>query len=158
MRGSRVAAIAFDILNNAWQTRRNQPIFLFRGLTPMSTKQARGTKRTCQNSGCGSRFYDLNHDPISCPVCGTNYVIASAPLMSDPVSERIVEPNKEFADTGALAPGDAPEVAAEELPEVDGAEEPVAAEEDETFLEEEEEDGGGVSDIIGGHGEDEEEV
>ena len=109
----------------------------------MSTKQARGIKRTCQNSGCGSRFYDLSRAPIVCPMCGASYVIASAPLMADPVSERPVEANKEFADAGALAPGDAPEVAAEE---------------DETFLEEEEEDGGNVADIIGGAGEDEEEV
>lgn len=28
-----------------------------------------GIKRTCQ--GCGARFYDLNHDPIVCPKCGT---------------------------------------------------------------------------------------
>lgn len=124
----------------------------------MSTKQARGTKRTCQNSGCGSRFYDLNRAPITCPICGSQYVIASAPLMAEAaVPERVPE-NKEFADTGALAPGDAPEVAAEDIPDVEGADEPVAAEEDETFLEEEEEDGGDVTGIIGGVGEDEEEV
>ena len=29
----------------------------------MSTKAERGTKRTCQNPECGSRFYDLNRDP-----------------------------------------------------------------------------------------------
>jgi len=28
-----------------------------------------GTKRTCHN--CGSRFYDLNRNPIVCPVCET---------------------------------------------------------------------------------------
>ncbi|MCK5088929.1 MAG: FYDLN acid domain-containing protein, partial [Hyphomicrobiaceae bacterium] len=36
----------------------------------MATKQNRGTKRTCQNSECGSRFYDLNRTPIACPICG----------------------------------------------------------------------------------------
>lgn len=123
----------------------------------MSTKQARGTKRTCQNSGCGSRFYDLNRDPITCPICGSQYVIASAPLMADVNADRGTDAKKEFADTDALAPGDAPEVAAEELPDVEGTDEPVAAEEDETFLEEEE-DGGDVSGIIGGVGEDEEEA
>ncbi|MGH6815363.1 MAG: FYDLN acid domain-containing protein, partial [Hyphomicrobiaceae bacterium] len=30
----------------------------------MATKAERGTKRTCQNAECGSRFYDLNRDPI----------------------------------------------------------------------------------------------
>ena len=123
-----------------------------------NNKQARGTKRTCQNSGCGSRFYDLGRSPITCPLCGSNYVIASAPLVAEAIAERPAEPSKEFADTGALAPGDAPEVAPEDLAEVEGAEEPVAAEEDETFLEEEEEDGGDVTGIIGGVGEDEEEA
>lgn len=37
----------------------------------MSSKAARGTKRTCQ--GCGARFYDLNRDPIICPICGAEY-------------------------------------------------------------------------------------
>jgi uncharacterized protein (TIGR02300 family) len=37
----------------------------------MSNRAARGTKRTCQ--GCGARFYDLNRDPIICPVCGAEY-------------------------------------------------------------------------------------
>ena len=122
----------------------------------MSTKQARGTKRTCQSSACGSRFYDLNRAPITCPMCGAGYVIASAPLVPEAMADRVAETNKEFADTGALAPGDAPEAAAEDLPDVEGAEEPVAAEEDETFLEEEE--AGDVSGIIGGVGGDEEEV
>lgn len=123
----------------------------------MSTKQARGTKRTCQSSACGSRFYDLNRSPITCPICGSVYAIASAPLVAETVAPASIDPNKEFADTGALAPGDAPEAEAAELADVEGAEEPVAAEEDETFLEEEE-DSGDVSGIIGVGGEDEEEV
>ena len=39
----------------------------------MSIKSERGTKRTCQSASCGSRFYDLNRDPIVCPICGTVY-------------------------------------------------------------------------------------
>ena len=46
----------------------------------MATKQERGTKRTCQNGECGARFYDLNRSPITCPICGTKYVIASSPV------------------------------------------------------------------------------
>jgi uncharacterized protein (TIGR02300 family) len=42
----------------------------------MATKAARGTKRTCQNSECGARFYDLNRDPITCPICSSTYVLA----------------------------------------------------------------------------------
>ena len=45
----------------------------------MSTKAERGTKRTCQNPECGSRFYDLNRDPVVCPICQTAYQIAAAP-------------------------------------------------------------------------------
>ena len=43
-------------------------------------KQARGTKRTCQNSDCGVRFYDLGRSPIVCPVCASRYVLPSTPL------------------------------------------------------------------------------
>lgn len=117
----------------------------------MTKKEARGTKRTCQNSDCGSRFYDLNRRPIICPICQSQYMIATAASTGVPVED--VKPKKqpEFAD----AEGGAPEEAAETdetvaLAEIEGAEEPVAAEEDETFLEEEEEDGGDVSGIIGG--------
>lgn len=123
----------------------------------MATKAARGTKRTCQSSECGSRFYDLNREPIVCPICESAYVIASAPLMAEAVQEEAPKPNKEFADADALAPGDAPEVETEALADVEAGEEAVAAD-DETFLEEEEEDGGDVTGIIGGVGEDEEEV
>ena len=34
-----------------------------------------GVKRQC--AGCGVRFYDLMHDPIVCPECGTVYEIAA---------------------------------------------------------------------------------
>jgi uncharacterized protein (TIGR02300 family) len=30
-----------------------------------------GTKRICPN--CGTRYYDLHHDPISCPKCGAAF-------------------------------------------------------------------------------------
>jgi uncharacterized protein (TIGR02300 family) len=117
----------------------------------MATKQARGTKRTCQNPECGSRFYDLNRDPIICPICESVYAIASAPMAAGaaaPEVERQVK-KPEFADEVAVAPE--PEVeSTEALAEIEASEEAVAAEEDETFLEEEEEDGGDVSGIIGG--------
>lgn len=40
----------------------------------MATQSVRGAKRTCQNEACGARFYDLKHDPITCPVCQTVFV------------------------------------------------------------------------------------
>lgn len=115
-----------------------------------SNKQARGTKRTCQSDECGSRFYDLNRDPITCPICGSIYELASAPLTAHAieVEEKAARKAKKAE---VVADGD-------ELPAVEGeealidveAEEPVAAEADETFLEEEEDEGGDMSNIIGG--------
>ena len=46
----------------------------------MSTKAERGTKRTCQNPECGSRFYDLNREPIVCPICQSAYQIVASPV------------------------------------------------------------------------------
>ena len=123
----------------------------------MSTKQARGTKRTCQSDDCGSRFYDLNRVPIVCPLCQSQYVIASAPMLAPEAAAEVPAPNKEFTDTAAVAPEDAPEAEVEALADIEPAEEAVAAEGDETFLEEEE-DGGDVTGIIGGVAEDEDEV
>lgn len=117
----------------------------------MSTKAARGTKRTCQNPQCGSRFYDLNRNPIVCPICESVYQIASSPLAVAAATEEKGPRRKkpEFAGGAAPVPAGEPEVA-EELVDIEAAEEPIAAEEDETFLEEEEEDGGDVSGILGG--------
>ena len=114
-----------------------------------NNKHARGTKRTCQSDECGSRFYDLNRNPITCPVCGSIYEIASAPLTAAAIeaeekAARKAKKAEVIADAGEL-----PAVEGEEaLAEVEG-EETVAAEADETFLEEEEDEGGDVSNIIG---------
>jgi uncharacterized protein (TIGR02300 family) len=32
----------------------------------------RGTKRVC--SDCGEKYFDLNHDPIVCPLCEAVFV------------------------------------------------------------------------------------
>jgi uncharacterized protein (TIGR02300 family) len=34
-----------------------------------------GTKRVCPT--CGNRFYDLRHDPMTCPNCGSVFTIES---------------------------------------------------------------------------------
>lgn len=116
-----------------------------------SNKQARGTKRTCQMDECGSRFYDLNRDPITCPICGSIYEIASNPaaaaaiLAAEKLPRKVKKAEVVGDDEAApLADGE------EALAEIEGDDEPVAAEADETFLEEEEEDGGDVSGILGG--------
>jgi uncharacterized protein (TIGR02300 family) len=124
----------------------------------MSTKAERGTKRTCQNPECGSRFYDLNRDPITCPVCGAVYALAVAPAAlaaaaPATTAERAVrKPMKKPAYTvDGAKPEDAPEAEAEDALVVDSDDEATSGgDEDETFLEEEEEDGSDMSNIIGG--------
>ena len=128
----------------------------------MSTKAQRGTKRTCQNPECGSRFYDLNRDPIVCPICETVYELAMSASAAAPAAEEKAarKPVKKPAFVPAAAVKDAPEGEAEDLVVIEGEEEETtaAAEDDETFLEEEEEDGSDVSGIIGGPVEDKDEA
>ena len=118
----------------------------------MATKADRGTKRTCQSGSCGARFYDLNRDPVTCPVCGASYVIPTAATLS-PAAEAAAQrrqPKKPEFVAPEVA-GEGAEIEAEDaLVEVEGAEEPVAAGEEETFLEQEEDEGGDVTGIIGG--------
>ena len=127
----------------------------------MATKQqARGMKRTCQNQSCGQRFYDLERDPIMCPMCGATYNIAisSAAIAAAAAEEKAARKAAKkpiFAEPEAVV-DDAAE-AGEVLPDIEGDDEPVAAEADETFLEEEEEEGD-VTNIIGGVTEGDEEV
>ncbi|RUO99822.1 TIGR02300 family protein [Hyphomicrobium sp.] len=117
----------------------------------MATKQERGTKRTCQN--CDERFYDLAHDPIICPFCGSKYVIASSPaaLAALQAEQRDLAAKKaKKAVVVDDADGELPAVEGEEaLVDVE-ADDAGTTEDDETFLEEEEEEGGDVSNIIGG--------
>jgi uncharacterized protein (TIGR02300 family) len=122
----------------------------------MSTKAQRGTKRTCQNSECGSRFYDLNRDPIVCPICQTAYRIEPGPLLvaenqraaADKAALR--KPKKPVYDVEGIKPEDAPDADADDtLVPIEDEAEAAVAEEDETFLEAEEEDGTDMTNIIG---------
>ncbi|HRN83513.1 MAG TPA: TIGR02300 family protein [Hyphomicrobium sp.] len=117
----------------------------------MATKQARGTKRTCQSSECDARFYDLNRSPIVCPICGTVYELASSPLGAAAASEERSSRRGRKSDFAAKPASDEVAEGDEELEIEDGDEDDsISTSEDETFLEEEEEEGGDVSNIIGG--------
>ena len=121
----------------------------------MSTKAERGTKRTCQNPECGSRFYDLNRDPITCPICGTVYALEAAPPCRalPPPREGGARKARQEARVAVepVKPEDVPEAEADDALAASRARrEPAAADDDETFLEEEEEDGADMSGIIGG--------
>ena len=114
----------------------------------MSTKAERGTKRTCQNPECGSRFYDLNRDPIACPICESVFKADAAPAQA-----MAAAPAQEARAAKRPAPAEPEEAMIEgddALPAIEGDDEAVATEEDETFLEAEEEDGSDMTNIIGG--------
>jgi uncharacterized protein (TIGR02300 family) len=116
----------------------------------MSMKTERGIKRTCQSASCGARFYDLNRDPIACPVCGTVYEMMTSTAVGAVVEKprRVVAKKPEFA---APVPAPAAEVEGEDaLADLETDDEAISDDDDETFLEAEEEDGGDVSGIIGG--------
>jgi uncharacterized protein (TIGR02300 family) len=124
----------------------------------MSTKAERGTKRTCQNPECGSRFYDLNRDPIVCPICETVLQLATpteaqaALPAGQQASARGAARRSGFTPSPADKPAaDAPTAGDDEdaLPALEGEDEAEVAEDDETFLEPEEEDGSDMETIIG---------
>lgn len=130
-----------------------------------------GTKRTCP--ACGTKYYDLNRDPIVCPNCGTVFAVA-APARAERPPEPKPEPaQKETVevqrDEGVVSLEDA-EAENESGPDVDGDDESSIAEvedteieddvgndNDDTFLEEEEENGEDVSGLLDVESEDEEE-
>lgn len=44
-----------------------------------------GTKRACE--ACGGKFYDLNKNPVVCPLCGHSYDPTAASTLIAPVAE-----------------------------------------------------------------------
>jgi uncharacterized protein (TIGR02300 family) len=133
----------------------------------MSIKAERGTKRVCQS--CGNKFYDLNRDPVVCPICQSVY------QLSGPSSRAAGGNNLDADDDAVLDAGRSglefvplEEVAAregEDLPEIEGGDiGDVGGEEeegidtsgdDETFLEAEDEGEADMSGFVSG-GKDEE--
>lgn len=119
----------------------------------MATKQARGTKRTCQSSECDARFYDLNRSPIVCPICGTVYELASSPLgAAAAATEERTQRRSRKSDFAEKSTSNESKESDEELEieDSDDDDDSISSDADETFLEEEEEEGGDVSNIIGG--------
>ncbi len=119
----------------------------------MSMKAERGTKRTCQSASCGARFYDLNRDPIACPICGTIYEMMTTTAVGAVAAAAAEKPRRppvaKKPETEGAAPGDAPDIEGDDaLADIDSDDEAISDDDDETFLEAEEEDGGDVSDIV----------
>jgi len=137
------------------QARKNPSSAALAGGQAMSMKTERGTKRTCQSASCGARFYDLNRDPIACPICGTVYEMMTTTAVgaiAAPAAEKARRPAAKKPDFEGAAPATAPEVEGDDaLADIETDDEAISDDEDdETFLEPEEEDGGDVSGIIGG--------
>ena len=114
-----------------------------------------GAKRQCQS--CGTKFYDLNKDPIACPKCGAIYQIAATTRATPRTeAEEETELEKEDAETVSLEEVEETEAAAESLDVEDEVEIEGDDAEDDTFLEEEESDDD-VSGLIDGDIESDEE-
>lgn len=117
-----------------------------------------GAKRQCQN--CGTKFFDLNRDPIVCPKCAT--VFQAAPLARAPSRATAANDDDETeneVDTAAEETVSLEDVEASEKAEttveddIDVEDEPA----DDTFLEEDEEENDDVSGLIDGDIESDEE-
>ena len=125
-----------------------------------------GTKRLC--ASCGTKFYDLNKDPIRCPKCASVYevVVATRPVRPwaapvaprPPVPEEAPAPEPQEVETVSLEEADAEaqgaakkpapaEAGIEEEEEVEMAD---SLDNDDTIIEEQEEEDADVTDIIGG--------
>jgi uncharacterized protein (TIGR02300 family) len=130
----------------------------------MSLKAARGTKRVCQN--CGSKFYDLNRSPATCPMCQSVFqqdtrhkpIVGNAhddeddEIISRPAGVELVS-----LDEVAAAEGEIPDLEDAELVDLDeGAD--LKDDADETFIEVEDDEGDDVSGLLAGSREDEEEI
>lgn len=114
----------------------------------MADKAARGTKRTCQSEDCKSHFYDLNRDPILCPICGEEYVLASGPVPEpEPVEKKPAKAKAEMADSDDDEAEDEAD-AAEDIEDIEDDDD--IDDDNDAFLEDDEGDDDSVPGIIVG--------
>jgi uncharacterized protein (TIGR02300 family) len=132
----------------------------------MSTKAARGTKRVCQS--CGNKFYDLNRDPITCPICNALFHQSDAKPKPALAGNAADDDDDEAISGGGVDMVSLSDVEAEEadLPDLEDNElvdieegDDIGGDEEETFIEvEDDDDGGDVTGFVGGGREDDEEA
>jgi uncharacterized protein (TIGR02300 family) len=106
-----------------------------------------GLKRLCPN--CGTRYYDMRHDPIVCPKCGTSFdaeaVVKTRRVRAQAVTETAIGPIvTEDVDPELVAAAIASEEVPDALPpetelesEEEGAESEAEGESEEAEEEEE---------------------
>lgn len=111
----------------------------------MATKANRGTKRQCLNEECNAPFYDLNREPIACPVCGSVFepvaTVAFHPEAAWKTAPKMPRPSfygRRPAVIAESAP-DVPDTVAAEVVGDDTPEAELPAAEADTLLELEEE-------------------
>ena len=100
----------------------------------------RGTKRTCQNAECGARFYDLNRQPIVCPICNSVYALVLATSVRAyqvPAKRHVVEADR--VEANAAADGDTHSQMEEDT---------AVGEDEDVLIEDIEEDSADVSEMI----------
>ena len=131
-----------------------------------------GSKHKCQN--CGTKFFDLNKDPVVCPKCGELQTIAAVPspvratrAAPAAAANRNTDDDEADGENGAevlsLEDADQPEdgqVAAastDDDADIETEDDANSPDDDDTFLEEEEDDDSNVSDLIDGDIESDEE-
>jgi uncharacterized protein (TIGR02300 family) len=135
----------------------------------MSIKAARGTKRVCQN--CGSKFYDLNRSPITCPICQSIYqqtesrakaVAGNAAVPDDDddaISPAMANVDVVSLDEVAEAENDIPDIDDDGLVDIDDDDADLKGDDaDEPFIEDEDDSGDDVSGLLGGGRDNEDEI
>lgn len=133
----------------------------------MSLKAARGTKRVCQN--CGSKFYDLNRSPITCPICQAVFQQQEGRQKLTPFGNADIEDDDALSPTMAKvdivsldevaeAEADLPEIDDENLVDIDEDSADLKTDDDEAFIEDEDDSGDDVSGLLGGAREEDEDI
>lgn len=118
-----------------------------------------GMKRACLS--CGTKFYDLNKNPIICPKCGAPFLLAATArprevAADDDETELPSAAAPELVPLEAVVADEAGKTDIPDDIEIEDTE--IAGEDDDTFLEpEEDEDEGDVTDLIDGDLEEDEE-
>ena len=134
----------------------------------MSIKAARGTKRVCQN--CGSKFYDLNRAPITCPICQSIFQQqdgrTKAPIGNTAVdddddealSPKLANVDMVSLDEVAEAENDIPDIEDDGLVDIEDEDTDLKSDTDETFIEDEDDSGDDVSGLLGGSRDEDDEI
>ncbi|CUA92971.1 TIGR02300 family protein [Pannonibacter indicus] len=112
-----------------------------------------GTKRLCPS--CGAKYYDLNHNPITCPKCGTLFDIVSSSRAAK--ASRVVQQEDEDEDEEdlvapelvSLEEADA-EVEGDIVPDLDDDDDAAIDDDadDDVFIEDEEDEDEAVPGIV----------